>query len=201
MFLKANPEKYPAIIADQLPDASTFSVNEEEAKNLSLTANYISAIAEYNDLEYAESPTLQVVEAFMDYEETSNSSNKKTNSIHFTHLRLCDGSRDVMKGHLSMHLAHDGKKLDPGDIIQLNSFTPLTYSPSGQDSTHRSPAVLIHTYSKVGYASLPKKLNPPRHCMELTAKQKEEYTINSMVSSAGPLEDGEDDICERLKDV
>ena len=107
----------------------------------------------------------------------------------------------MMKGRLSMQLAHDRNKLDPGDIIQLNSFTLLTYSSSGQDSSHCSPAVLIHTYPKVGYASLPKKLNILSHCMELTAEQKEEYTINSMVSSAGPLEDGEDNTWEWLKDV
>ena len=47
----ANPDKYPAIIGDQLPDGSTFSVGDEGAKTLPLTANYISAITEdYNDV-------------------------------------------------------------------------------------------------------------------------------------------------------
>ena len=88
---------------------------------------------------------------------------KNKNSIHFTHLRLHDGSNDIITGQFSMHIAHDGNKLNGSDIIRLNSYTPLTYTPSGPDNQQRSPAIVIHTYPKVGYASIPSKLNKPLH--------------------------------------
>ncbi len=39
----------------------------------------------------------------------------KSNSAYMAHLRLCDGSKDVMVGHLPMHFAHEGNKLAEGD--------------------------------------------------------------------------------------
>ena len=73
-------------------------------------------------------PVLQVVSKTMAL-EGSTGGNGHTNMIHFTNLRVCDGSGDVMLARLSMQIAHDGDKLKEGDIIQLNLFTPLTYAP------------------------------------------------------------------------
>jgi len=91
--------------------------------------------------------------------------NKKS-SIHFTHVRLRDGSNDVITARLPMHVAHNEYQLGGGDIIQLSSFTPLTFTTSGRDSPQRSPAIVIHTYTKIGYLALPPKLNPPLRCID-----------------------------------
>ena len=95
----------------------------------------------------------------------------KKNIIHFTHLRLQDGINDVITARLSMHVAHDGYKLGGGDIIQLSSFTPLTFTTSGCDNPQRSPAIVIHTYAKIGYSALPPKLNPPLRCIDASMSE------------------------------
>ena len=94
-----------------MPGSSTLSLQNNE-KIPALTINYISSIAEFKELDDSELPILQVVSSKMDFEESSRSN--KDCYIHFTHLRLCDGSKDVMTGRLSMHLVHDGTKLDKG---------------------------------------------------------------------------------------
>ena len=101
------------------------------------------------------------------------------NSLHFTHLRLCDGrkDKDVMMGHLSIQLTHSGNHLNTGDIIQVNSFTPLTYTPSGQDKPYRSPAVVIENFSKVGYCAIPELLNIPRHCIDMKTTKELRNTV------------------------
>ena len=58
-----------------------------------------------------------------------SSKNGASNSIHST-INTCafwDGSGGVMVGQLNMNLAHDGCKLQAGNIVQLHTFTPLTY--------------------------------------------------------------------------
>ena len=145
--IRSYPEKFCPVMGDKMPDNCEFP--GEDQNNLALRPNCVSSISDFKELDNFVSPTLQVIKSKMDWEESTKS--KKVNSLHFTHLRLCDGSKDVMMGRLSMQLAHSGNYLNTGDIIQLNSFTPLTYTPSGQDKPQRSPAVVIHTCSKVGY--------------------------------------------------
>ena len=131
---------------------------------LALTTKYIASIAAFKELDFDVPPVLQVVASKMKLEVSAML--KKKFSIHFTHLRLRDGSDDIITRRLSMHMhiAHDGNKLNDGDIIRLNSYTPLPYTPSGPNNQQRSPAIVIHTYAKVGYASIPSKLNKPLHC-------------------------------------
>ena len=79
-----------------------------------------------------------------------------------------------MVGQLNMNLAHDGSKLRAGDILQLRTFSPLTYvSSKGSEGVNqqRSPVIVIHTYSKIGYAPLPCPLNDPMTCVEATLSQ------------------------------
>ena len=177
--MQAHPENYPPLIGDKMPDSyESFS---GEQKNPALTTNYISSLAEFKPLEESLLPTLQVLSSNMDFETSLRGGD--VNSLHFTHLSLRDGSNDVMTGRLSMHLAHRGDNLAEADIIQLNSFTPITYMPSGPGKPQRSPAVVVHTFSKVGYDIIPNALNDPIHCIDLTSQQIEEYTLNSLRDS------------------
>ena len=95
-----------------------------------------------------------------------------------------------MAGRLSTNLTHEGKRLVEGDIIQLTCFTPLTFTPKGQGSSQRLPSVAVHTYSKVEYASLPDKLNSPKHCVKMTSKEMKDYNTNSAKDAVGPLSEG-----------
>jgi len=164
--LRSNPQQFSPVVGDQLPDGSIFTVADatEDVKMPALTSTYISSIATFGELDFEIPQVLQVVASKMLLETSSVI--KKKNSIHFTHLRLRDGSNDIITARLSMHIAHEGNKLDNGDSIRLNSYTPLTYMPSGLDNPQRSPAIVIHTYGKVGYASIPSKLNKPLHCID-----------------------------------
>lgn len=107
-------------------------------------------------------------------------------SVHFTHACVCDGSQDVMVGRFAMNLAHDGNRLDEGDIIQLSTFTPLQYK-IGNTQLQRSPAVIVHSFSKIGYASLPQQLNNPIHCVQLTEEEINLYNQHEIRS----LQDGQ----------
>jgi len=150
-------------VGDQLPDGSIFTVVDatEDIKMPALTTKYIASIATFKELDFEVPLVLQVVASKMTLEVSAVI--KKKNSIHFTHLRLRDGSNNIITGRLSMYIAHEGNKLDNGDIIRLNSYTPLTYTPSGHDNPKQSPAIVIYTYAKVGYSSIPSKLNKPLH--------------------------------------
>lgn len=164
--MKANPQQFPPVIGDNTPDGTAYSDNNAVSGRSHLLRP-VTFIAQYKDVDVALSPILQVVSATMKYE--SSTEGKKSNSIHFTHLRLCDGSNDVMVGRLSMHISHEGNKLRPGDIIQLDVFTPLRFTPSGEnDGDHRLPAVVIHNYSRIGYAAPRNELNNPIHCVNVT---------------------------------
>ena len=70
-----------------------------------------------------------------------------------------------------MTLAYDGKRLQTGDVIMLTLFTPLTfaYSSSGSNKPQRSPAIVIYSFTRVGYTQVPDKLNPPKHCEDAIA--------------------------------
>jgi len=125
--LRSHPQQFSPVVGDQLPDGSIFTVADatEDVKIPTLTSKYIASIATFGELDFEISPVLQVVASKMSLEASSVI--KKKNSIHFTHLRLRDGSNDVITEQLSMHIAHKGNKINNGDIIRLNSYTPLTY--------------------------------------------------------------------------
>ena len=187
--IKSDPENYPPLHGDNIPDHTTSRNSETSAHNnppLTLTSDCISRIANYQSFPEDSRPILQVAaDPVMKFEESKH--NNKSNHTHITHLRLCDGNKDVMIGRLSMHIAHDGKKLGAGDIIQLESFTPLTYTPSRTSNNpqpHKSPAVVIHTYSIIGYKAVPIQLNDPLPCITMTDEQIEEYTINELTGGS-----------------
>ena len=179
--IQSQPELYVPVCGDILPDHSVASGGEDETahKTPALTQGYIKAIASFKEWnEDDELPILQVSSApDMSMEQSSRKS--KSSHIHMTHLRLCDGSNDEMVGRLSMHLAHDGKKLSKGDIIQATSFTPLTYTPSEAKKQYKSPAIVIHQYRRVGYAPVA-KVNNPLHCTTIPRELKELSEINSL---------------------
>ena len=173
--IKSRPADFPSIMGDAMPDGSTVSHQTENGgKTPALTANYIRSIAHYKDLNFDVNPTLQVVSAELK-NENQTTKERKTITSNVTHLRLCDGSKDVVVGRLPIHRSQDGLSLRGGDIIQLDRFTPLTYPASGRDNPQRSPGIVIHTYRKVGYTALPDKLNDPEHCVSMTAEEMEDY--------------------------
>ena len=201
--IRSNPQIYHLRVGDHLPDGSIVD-QDEDAKIPAPTTNYVKMTAAGESvIEYAPTPVLQVVSKNMAL-EGSTGGNNHTNMIHFTNLRVCDGSGDVMLARLSMQIAHDGDKLKEGDIIQLNLFTPLTYPPSGGGgSHHRMPAVVVHTYTKIGYSALPKELNPPMHCITMTQDEVDECVRNESQNLRGGEggNDDEDDQYERLVEV
>ncbi|KAL7535734.1 hypothetical protein ACHAWF_015063 [Thalassiosira exigua] len=179
--IKSLPGKFPPMHGDRLPDGSLFT--GQKTPTPSLTPGYIEAISDFKDMTSFEFPILHVVaEPKMSYEESRNK--KSINAVHFTHLRLRDGSNDVIVGRLSMSLAHDGKRLSAGDIIELTMATPLTFRSSGLKKPQRSPIVVIHNFQRVGYVAVPSNadLKSPRHCADLTNAQLAESQILESVS-------------------
>ena len=198
--IQARPGDFPPMMGDTLPDGGVFEGGDtgDDTNTPSLTTNYVSSIARYKDLDYADRPILHVAAPpIMDFEQSNSA--KGLNSVHFTHLRLRDGSDDVMTGRLSMHLAHEGIRLDEGDIIQLELFTPCTYPMSGEDKPQRSPMVLIHRYSRLGTAALPaKKLPDPMHCILLTEEQLVERSTKASNLPAGQVDVAADGTLEKV---
>jgi len=76
-----------------------------------------------------------------------------------------------------MHIAHEGNTLDCGDIIRLSRFPPLTITSSGRDNPQQSLAIVIHTYSKIGYSSIPPKLKPPARCIDVSMSAQIEAVL------------------------
>jgi hypothetical protein len=191
--LRSNPKAFPPVVGDQLPDGSIFTGADIESytKMPALSTKYIASIAAFAELNFEELPVLQVVSSKMNT-ELSTTLKKKT-SIHFTHLRLRDGSNDVITGRLSMHISHEGNKLSDGDIIRLNRFTPITYTPSGHDNPQRSPAIIIHTYAKVGYASVPHILNEPLRCPDRSMSDQIEAVLTDAAVGEIYFEDDDGD--------
>ena len=145
--MKSHPAKLSTVVGDQLPDGSIFTEVDanNEQKLPALTSKYIASIAAFEELDFKTLPVLKVVSSKITSELSTIL--KKRNSIRFTHLRIRDGSNNVITGRLSMHIARKGHKFIDGDIIRFNSYTPLTYTPSGRDNQQRCPAIIIHTYA------------------------------------------------------
>ena len=78
--------RYSPIFADY---KVKFSGEGEGNLNIpAVKARYISSIANFKSLDFAEYPILQVVSIKMYSDEEISSNNKKSAMIHFTHLRL-----------------------------------------------------------------------------------------------------------------
>jgi len=198
-MIKCQPIKYHLLSGDQCPEFCDANMSaSSHSTSLTLTNKFIQSIANFQDVE--DRPVLQIVSIKMDFEQSTK--DKKSNSVHFTHARVCDGSQDVMVARFAMNLAHDGNRLDEGDVIRLSTFTPLQYR-SGNSESQKSPAVIVHSFSKIGYASLPPKLNNPIHCVKLTEEEINEYNQHEIQSlQNGPST--EKSICgkkERLTEV
>ena len=197
--IKAQPQQFPPLRGDNMPDGSSFSNEEGVVVNpRPLTVGYISGLAKFQELD-EENPVLQVVSAKPKSHFETTTSGKKTGTTHFTHLRLRDGTNDVMTGRLSMHLAHDGRNLTFGDVIELGMFTPMTFKDSGEGKPYRSPGVIIHSFSKVRNSTVPRKLNTPIHCEPLADNESEDEVNNSTLAEA--LISGDNDGYEELVEV
>jgi len=98
--MRSHPAQFSPVVGDQLPDRSIFTEvdSNEERKLPGLTTKYISSIAAFEELDFGTLPVLQVVASKMTSELSTML--KKRNSIHFTHLRLRDGSNDLITERL-----------------------------------------------------------------------------------------------------
>jgi hypothetical protein len=107
-FIHMHPVLFPPIGGDIVPDM--FDDRRGDAKTpTSLTKEYVSRIAGNQCVANVDAPNFQVVSTRKKFEVSV--SKIEQNAIHFTHICLLDGSRDVMVGRLNMNLAHDGGKL------------------------------------------------------------------------------------------
>ena len=132
----------------------------------------LAAIASDQSLEsFGDTPILQVVSSDMKFESNSPYQGSVSSKTHFTHLRLADGSNDQIVGRLRMQLAFEGKSLQCGDVIMLTSFTPLRSPPSGPEKPQRSPAIIIHNFSRVGFQNVAENLNDPTAALDASPTQ------------------------------
>ena len=102
----------------------------------------MSRLAKYQSVIEDPSPIFQVVSTQNKF-EVSAACQAGKNCIHFTHIRILDGSGDGMVCQLNMNLAHDGSKLCAGDIVQLHMFTSLTYVTSSGGEVTSTNVVLL----------------------------------------------------------
>lgn len=200
-LIRAHPDLFPSVPGDHMPDDTVFSDGKDGGGGTpTITQEYIATIATLGDLDLEEYPILQVAaRPTRNFEE--NGRQGKTAYTHFTHLLLRDGSNDVITGRLNMNLSHEGKQLSVGDIIRPELFTPITYQVSGVDKPFRSPAIVIHTYSKVGYATIPEQLNDPLHCAEMTADELANASNDRLNTCATYTDDETGDDYEELEEV
>ena len=88
-----------------------------------LSIDFVKSIAEQEGEDDVDDlPLLQVYANDIAFE--TNAVRNRSSSIHFTNARLLDGSGDTILGRFSMNPAQDGHKLNGGDIIRLDRFTP-----------------------------------------------------------------------------
>jgi len=63
----------------------------------------------------------------------------------------------------------------------------MLYSPSGESNPQRSPAIVVHQFTRVGYTSISEKLQPPLHCPDSTElEQSTRLTDPSPVVASTP---------------
>ena len=159
----SSPEKYHMMDGDERPDDD---VNNSGKDCPNLSPDIVVRIANLqNDI--PDELILQVVsKPLMAFEKNESTQSNSSNLIHYTHARLSDGSGDQIKARMSMELAYDGKRLHEGDVIMLTRFTPITfaYSSSGSTNAQRTPAIIVHSFTRVGHTHVSDTLNPPKHC-------------------------------------
>ena len=150
-----NLDKFQFDVGD---DRGTVTLGDKE-KNSKLTIGYIDRVARRQDTSsLAKEPILQVVERETKYRNNVNVTKDNSGScavqMQFTHLILCDGDGNIIVGRVVAHLTHVARKLVPGDIIQLRTFTELTHR---MGTSAPMPAVFIADYQKVSYGPEPQE--------------------------------------------
>ncbi len=92
-FIHANPDKFPPIVGDCLPDV--VDDRRDNAKSpVTLTKEFVSRIAGNQCVAHIDAPIFQVVSTRKKFKVSVSKIEK--NSIHFTHVHILDGSGDVM---------------------------------------------------------------------------------------------------------
>ena len=130
MFIQANAGIFPSIAGDNISDACANASLEESCHTTpSLTKNYVSRLAKYQSVIGDQSPMFQVVSTQKKF-ELSAALQAGKNSIHFTHIRILNGSGDGRVCRLNMNLAHDGSTRVQGTLCNC------TCSPHSLMSCH-----------------------------------------------------------------
>ncbi len=169
-FIRVNVDLFPSILGDNIPDACGPEVLAEPpwVNAPALTKTCVCCLANNRSVNKVASPIFQVVSLQKKVEVLVAHQIAGKNSIHFTHLCLLDRSGDVMVGRLNINLAHDGSKLRVGEMVQLHLFTLLTYVTSSSvkhGDWPCAPMVVIHTFSRIGYAPLPQNVGNLMTCV------------------------------------
>ena len=94
------------------------------------TLSYIAVIADCGDTDTFSQPILQVITAETSFHKSKFkvTYDKPQQHVKVTHVRLLDGDNNVMMGRLAINITDEGKKLKPGDFIQLHLYTELTHT-------------------------------------------------------------------------
>ena len=65
----------------------------------------------------------------------------------------------------------------------LTSFTPLRYPPSGPEKPQRSPAIIIHNFSRVGFQNVAENLNDPTTAHDASPTQCVPATTSTVTAT------------------
>jgi hypothetical protein len=110
--IQSQPDLFPPIAGDSVPDAlehfasdddtfvsapgsAALNVTRGSGTTPSLTKDYVNRPANHQSVD-EQSPIFQVISHKRNFEDSISSKNGSSNSIHFTHLRILDGSGGVM---------------------------------------------------------------------------------------------------------
>ena len=120
------------------------------------TPGYIAAIADCGNTDRFSQPIFQVITAETSFRKSKFkvTHDKPQQPIKVTHVRLLDGDNNVMMGRLAINITDEGKKLKPGDFIQLHLYTELTHTLNEGGGAPPKPVVYILKFSFVGYFPL-----------------------------------------------
>lgn len=119
-----------------------------------LTRGYIKALSEFrSDISEAfVSPILQVSQRETKFRNSGFSDDSFKNGddsntivpMQITHLTLVDGDGNSMLDKAAIHLTHEARTLNEGDIIKINLLTELSYKIGGSDPL---PGIVILDFS------------------------------------------------------
>lgn len=176
-------DKYPPVMGDKQYNEYIQAVTDGMPNNnktaIKLTSGYVLAVSRAEDTSLLPGkPILQIAarDTFHQRVNVDRGKSKVEGTTQITQFQLCDGDGNTMLGRVATHLASEARKLNEGDIIELELYTELTHKLG---TSTPKPAVFILGYSHVGYAKLPEEVHDPLCCdLEQLGNDVSEGTAN-----------------------